>query len=103
MFHHASQQCCKWNLDAVFHRTRLESRLLGSSTRNMARGITVTRNRLARDSNDGITKGPKCELEPSGYAPSDLEFSEFFGSGSEFLPFWRPTLSLIRLFEEEDD
>ena len=87
-----------------FRETHLENRLHGSSTRNIqGEDFTVTKSGFARDSNDGITKQAKCELEPSGYATSDLEFAEFFGGGSEFLPFWRPTLSLFRLFEEEDE
>ena len=42
----------------------------------------------------------------SSYVPTDSEFSEFFGGGSEYLPFLRPPLwpfSLLRLFRQEEE
>jgi hypothetical protein len=45
----------------------------------------------------------KKVLELSTYTPTDFEFAEFFGGGSEYLPFRRPPFSLIRLFEQEGE
>jgi len=42
----------------------------------------------------------------SSYVPTDFEFAESFGGGSEFFPFLRPPLwpfNLIRLFGQEKE
>ena len=66
----------------------------------------MTTNRMSAVENNGaIVKSRKSGLELSSYVPTDCEFAEFFGGGSEFLPFLRPTLwpfSLIRLFGQEE-
>ena len=63
----------------------------------------TTNTMSAVHNNEAIVKSAKSGLELSSYAPTDFEFAESFGSGSEYLPFWRPPFSLIRLFEEEDE
>jgi len=69
--------------------------------------LTVTTNRIsAVENNEAIVKNRKSGLELSSYGPTDLEFAEFFGSGSEYLPFWRrpaSPFSLVHLFEQEDE
>jgi hypothetical protein len=64
----------------------------------------VTRNTSSAVENNGaIGKGRRSEQDLSSYAPKDFESNEFFGGGSEYLPFWRPPFRWIRLFEEEDE
>jgi len=64
----------------------------------------VTRNAKSTVENNGsIGKSRRSGLDLSSYAPTDFEFAEFFGGGSECLLFCRPPFSLIRLFEEEDE
>ena len=66
----------------------------------------MTRNSMsAVENNEAIVKSRKSGLELSSYVPTDFEFAESFGGGSEFVPFLRPTLwpfSLIRLFGQEE-
>ena len=66
----------------------------------------MTTNRMSVvENNEAIVKSRKSGLELSSYVPTDFEFAEFFGGGSEYLPFLRPTLwpfSLIRLFGQEE-
>lgn len=64
----------------------------------------MTTNRMSAENHEGIVKSRKSGLGLSSYVPTDFEFAEFFGGGSEFLPFLRPTLwpfSLSRLFGQE--
>ena len=59
----------------------------------------------AVENNEAIVKSRKSGLELSSYVPTDFEFAESFGGGSEFVPFLRPTLwpfSLIRFFGQEE-
>jgi len=59
----------------------------------------------AVENNEAIVKSRKSGLELSSCVPTDFEFSESFGGGSEYFPFWRPRLwpfSLIRLFGQEE-
>jgi hypothetical protein len=67
----------------------------------------VTRNGMSAIENNGsIVKSTKSGLNLSSYEPTDFEFAEFFGGGSEYLPFLRPPLwpfSLIRLFRQEEE
>lgn len=59
----------------------------------------------AVENNEATVKSGKSGLELSSYVPTDFEFAESFGGGSEFVPFLRPTLwpfSLIRLFGQEE-
>jgi hypothetical protein len=66
--------------------------------------ITLTRNtNSAVENNGSIGPSRRCELESFRYTPTAFAFAEFFGGGLEYLPFWRPPFSLIRLFEEEDE
>jgi hypothetical protein len=50
-------------------------------------------------------KSTKSDLESSRYTPTEFAFAEFFGGGSECLPFWRPLwpFSSIRFFEQEEE
>ena len=51
------------------------------------------------ENNEAIVESRKSGLELSRYVPTDLELAEFFGGGSEYLPFLRPPLwpfSLLR-------
>jgi hypothetical protein len=51
------------------------------------------------ENNEAIVESRKSGLELSSYVPTDLELAEFFGGGSEYLPFLRPPLwpfSLLR-------
>jgi len=87
---------------------RLEDRLLTSGTeRETLRGTTVTRNSMpALENNGSVVKSTKSGLDLSTYGPTDFEFAESFGGGSEYLPFLRPPLwpfSLIRLFGQEEE
>lgn len=87
---------------------RLEDCLLRSGTQpDTLRGTTVTRNSTSAVENDGaVVKSPKSELCISSYVPTDYEFAESFGGGSEYLPFLRPPFwpfSLIRLFRQEEE
>jgi hypothetical protein len=67
----------------------------------------VTRNGMsAIENNASIVKSTKSGLDLSSYEPTDFEFAECFGGGSEYLPFLRPPLwpfSLIRLFRQEEE
>ena len=57
------------------------------------------------ENNEAIVESRKSGLELSSYVPTDLELAEFFGGGSEYLPFLRPPLwpfSLLRLFRQEE-
>ena len=61
---------------------------------------------LAVENNGTIVKSTKSGLDLSSYGPTDFEFAESFGGGSEYLPFLRPPLwpfSLIRLFGQEEE
>jgi hypothetical protein len=58
------------------------------------------------ENNEAIVESRKSGLELSSYVPTDPELAEFFGGGSEYLPFLRPPLwpfSLLRLFRQEED
>ena len=67
----------------------------------------MTRNGTSAIENNGsIVKSTKSGLDLSSYGPTDFEFAESFGGGSEYLPFLRPPLwpfSLIRLFGQEEE
>jgi hypothetical protein len=66
--------------------------------------VNVTRDILGFDSNDGITE--KRGSEHSSRTPTDLDFAEFFGGGSECFPFRQSSLGLftsIRLLAQEGD
>ena len=57
------------------------------------------------ESNEAIVDSRESGLELSSYVPTDFEFAEFFGGGSEYLPFLTPPLwlfSLLRLFRQEE-
>jgi hypothetical protein len=66
----------------------------------------VTRNSMsAVEKNGSIVKSTTSGLELSSYVPTDFEFVESFGGGSDYLPFLRPRFwpfSLIRLFRQEE-
>jgi hypothetical protein len=60
----------------------------------------------AVEKNQSIVKNTTSGLELSSYVPTDFEFAESFGGGSEFFPFLRPPLwpfNLIRLFGQEEE
>ena len=87
---------------------RLADRLLIPSTqRDTLRGTTVTRNSTSAVENNGsVARNTKSGLDLSSYVPTDFEFAESFGGGSEFFPFLRPPLwpfTLIRLFGQEKE
>jgi hypothetical protein len=67
----------------------------------------VTRNSMsAVEKNGSIVKSTTSGRELSSYVPTDFEFAESFGGGSEFFPFLRPPLwpfNLIRLFGQEEE
>ena len=67
----------------------------------------MTRNSMsAIEKNQSIVKNTTSGLELSSYVPTDFEFAESFGGGSEFFPFLRPPLwpfNLIRLFGQEEE
>ena len=67
----------------------------------------MTRNGMSAIENNGsIVKSTKSGLDLSSYEPTDFEFAESFGGGSEYLPFLRPPLwpfRLIRLFRQEEE
>ena len=67
----------------------------------------MTRNSMsAVEKNQSIVKNTTSGLELSSYVPTDFEFAESFGGGSEFFPFLRPPLwpfNLIRLFGQEEE
>ena len=57
------------------------------------------------ENNEAIVETKESGLELLSYVPTDFEFAEFFGGGSEYLPFLRPPLwpfSLLRLFRQEE-
>jgi len=67
---------------------------------------TVTRNSMsAVEKNGSIVKSTTSGLELSSYVPTDFEFAESFGGGSEYLPFSRHLwpFSSIRFFEQEEE
>jgi hypothetical protein len=58
------------------------------------------------EKNGSIVKSATSGRELSSYVPTDFEFAESFGGGSEFFPFLRPPLwpfNLIRLFGQEEE
>ena len=58
------------------------------------------------ENNEAIVESRKSGLELSSYVPTDFEFAESFGGGSEYFPFLRPPLwpfSWIRLFRQEEE
>jgi hypothetical protein len=67
----------------------------------------VTRNSMAAVENNGaVVKSPKSRLDPSSYRLTDFELAEFFGGGSEYLPFVRLPLwpfTSFRLFKQEEE
>ena len=67
----------------------------------------MTRNSMsAVEKNQSIVKNTTSGLELSSYVPTDFEFAESFGGGSDYLPFLRPQLwpfSSIRLFRQEEE
>ena len=67
----------------------------------------MTRNSMsAVEKNGSIVKSTTSGLELSSYVPTDFEFAESFGGGSEYFPFSRPPLwpfSFIRLFGQEEE
>jgi len=69
-----------------------------------ARKIRLTRNTNSAAENIGsIGKCRRSQLDLSSYALTDCEFAEFFGGGSEYLPFLRLPFRVIRLFEKEEE
>ncbi|MGA7634120.1 MAG: hypothetical protein WCB11_25420 [Terriglobales bacterium] len=67
----------------------------------------MTTNRMSAVENNGsIVQSMKSGLDLSSYAPTDFEFAESFGGGSEYVPFLRPPLwpfGLIRVFGQEEE
>ena len=67
----------------------------------------MTRNSMsAVEKNGSIVKSTTSGLDVSSYVPTDFEFAESFGGGSEYFPFSRPPLwpfSFIRLFGQEEE
>ena len=67
----------------------------------------MTRNGMSAIENNGsIVKSTKSGLDLSSYGPTDFDFAESFGGGSDYLPFLRPPLwpfSFIRLFGQEEE
>ena len=66
----------------------------------------MTTNRMSAENNEATVKSRKSGLELSSYVPTDFEFAESFGGGSEYFPFLRPPLwpfSWIRLFRQEEE
>jgi hypothetical protein len=60
----------------------------------------------AVEKNGSIVKSTTSGLDVSSYVPTDCEFAESFGGGSEYFPFSRPPLwpfSFIRLFGQEEE
>jgi hypothetical protein len=58
------------------------------------------------ENNEATVENRERGPELSSYVPTDFEFAEFFGGGSEYLPFLRPPLwpfSLLRLFRQEEE
>jgi len=47
--------------------------------------------------NETTVKSTKTGHELSCYAPKDFESNEFFGGGSEYLPFWATSVRLDSL------
>jgi hypothetical protein len=87
---------------------RLADGLLISGTQlDTFRGTTVTRNSMSAVENNGsVVRNTKSGPDLSSYGPTDCEFVESFGGGSEYLPFLRPPFwpfSLIRLFRQEEE
>jgi hypothetical protein len=80
--------------------------LIAAAQRYCGKELTVTTNRISvAENNEAIVKSRKSGLELSSCMPTDLEFAEFFGGGSEYVPFLRPThwpFRLIRLFGQEE-
>ena len=66
----------------------------------------MTTNRMSAENNEATVKSRKSGLELSSYVPTDFEFAESFGGGSEYFPFLRPPLwpfSWIRLSRQEEE
>jgi hypothetical protein len=69
--------------------------------------LTVTRNtNSALENNESTGKSTRSGLGCASYAPTNLEFAQTFGGGSEYFPFrllplWPSTL--IRQFEQEEE
>jgi len=67
----------------------------------------VTTNKMSVvENNEATVENRERGPELSSYVPTDFEFAEFFGGGSEYLPFLRPPLwpfSLLRLFRQEEE
>ena len=86
-----------WRVDCL-HQLRID----GCSEEH-----TVIGNRIsAVKHNEAAVKSKESGLKSSRDVPTDFAFAEYFGGGSECLPFWRPSLwpfRSIRLFEEEDE
>jgi hypothetical protein len=60
----------------------------------------------AVEKNGSIVKSTTSGLDVSSYVPTDFEFAESFGGGSEYFPFSRPPLwpfSFIRWFGQEEE
>jgi hypothetical protein len=73
--------------------------LLTSATQHSrCEEYTVGRNRMsAIGKNETTVKSTKTGHELSCYAPKDFESNEFFGGGSEYLPFWATSVRLDSL------
>jgi hypothetical protein len=67
----------------------------------------VTTNAISvAENNEPIRKNTRSGLECASCAPTDLEYAEALGGGSEYFPIWRLPLwpfSLIRLFRQEEE
>ena len=67
----------------------------------------MTRNSMSAVENNGsVVRNTKSGPDLSSYEPTDFEFAESFGGGSDYLPFLRPPLwpfSLIRLLRQEEE
>ena len=67
----------------------------------------MTRNSMSAVENNGsVIRNTKSGPDLSSYEPTDFEFAESFGGGSDYLPFFRPPLwpfSLIRLLRQEEE
>ena len=58
------------------------------------------------ENNEATVESRERGPELSSYVPTDSEFAEFFGGGSEYLPFLTSPLwpfSLLHLFRREEE